>query len=75
MCRWMQVQAHCQVCPVCKAGIEQSKVSVEGLEGFPELWTLSPYNASLIPCLSTCTLLSLVTSLVIRLPSSHSWEG
>ncbi len=34
LCRWMQVQAHCQVCPVCKAGIEQSKVSVEGLEGF-----------------------------------------
>ena len=35
LCRWMQVQAHCQVCPVCKAGIEQSKVSVEGLQGFP----------------------------------------
>ena len=37
LCRWMQVQAHCQVCPVCKAGIEQSKVSVQGPElFFPE---------------------------------------
>ncbi|CAL8462292.1 g1823 [Coccomyxa elongata] len=24
--RWMQVQNHCRVCPVCKAGIEQDKV-------------------------------------------------
>ncbi|KAK9826833.1 hypothetical protein WJX81_005441 [Elliptochloris bilobata] len=24
--RWMQVQSHCRVCPVCKAGIEQDKV-------------------------------------------------
>ena len=23
--RWMQVQNHCRVCPVCKAGIEQDK--------------------------------------------------
>ena len=25
-CRWMQVQANCQSCPVCKAGIETDKV-------------------------------------------------
>lgn len=24
--RWMQVQSHCRVCPVCKAGIDDEKV-------------------------------------------------
>lgn len=24
--RWMQVQNHCRVCPVCKAGIDEDKV-------------------------------------------------
>ncbi|KAK9817950.1 hypothetical protein WJX72_004750 [[Myrmecia] bisecta] len=24
--RWMQVQSHCRVCPVCKAGIDEDKV-------------------------------------------------
>ena len=26
--RWMQVQSHCRVCPVCKAGIEQDKARI-----------------------------------------------
>ena len=25
-CRWMQIQSHCRVCPVCKAGIDEDKV-------------------------------------------------
>lgn len=25
-CRWMQVQAYCKACPVCKAGVEVDKV-------------------------------------------------
>ena len=28
-CRWMQVQSHCRVCPVCKAGIDDEKVRAE----------------------------------------------
>jgi len=32
--RWMQVQSHCRVCPVCKAGIEQDKARPQS-DGLP----------------------------------------
>lgn len=27
--RWLQVQSHCRTCPVCKAGVEKDKVSLD----------------------------------------------